>query len=301
MNTVSKFKSEGQVHNMHPGPAMDPEKRQEVKNEVNALISAMPNLSIRKMACAVDTSYSTVRSILIDELHLKPYKYHMCHKLQAADYEKRLDFARWYLSRPTDTPKYFICSDEAYFYLTESVNKQNNRMWCESRPSNWIEVPLQDSKIHVWCAISANRIFGPYYFEETVNKDRYLDMLQTFFWPKMLNTADRHKYFFQQDGAAAHTANIVQAWCSLKFGEKFLDKKMWPPRSPDLNPCDFFLWGYLKSVVYNPLPKTIDELKANLEREIKKINKETLEKLFFNLSKRCNFVISAQGGHFENK
>ena len=46
---------------------------------------------------------------------------------------------------------------------------------------------------------------------------------------------------------------------------------MWPPRSPDLNPCDFFLWGYLKSKVYEPLPKTLDDLKANIEREIKRI------------------------------
>lgn len=74
---------------------------------------------------------------------------------------------------------------------------------------------------------------------------------------------------------------------------------MWPPRSPDLNPCDFFLWGYLKSVVYNPLPKTLQELKINIEREIKKINVEILEKLFSNLIKRCNLVIDAKGGHFE--
>ena len=24
----------------------------------------------------------------------------------------------------------------------------------------------------------------------------------------------------------------------------------WPPRSPDLSPLDFFLWGYIKNIVY---------------------------------------------------
>jgi hypothetical protein len=24
----------------------------------------------------------------------------------------------------------------------------------------------------------------------------------------------------------------------------------WPPRSPDLTPLDFFLWGYAKNIVY---------------------------------------------------
>ena len=301
MSAVSKFASLGLVDNVHAGRLPDVEKRKEAKRQLKALVSAKPNLSLRKAACAVGFSYSTVRMILIDELHLKPYKYQMCHKLKPTDYTKRLEFAHWWLSRPRKTPLFFICSDEAYFYLTESKNKQNNRMWCESRPQNWIEVPLQDEKIHVWCAISANRVFGPFYFEETVKKENYLEMLQTFFWPKLLRTKHHEKYYFQQDGAAAHTSNIVQAWGTSKFGRKFLNKQMWPPRSPDLNPCDYFLWGYLKSVVYNPLPKTIEDLKVNLEREIKNIDEKILKKLFFNLSKRCNLVIYAEGGHFENK
>ena len=42
----------------------------------------------------------------------------------------------------------------------------------------------------------------------------------------------------------------------------------WPPRSPDLNPCDF-LCGYFNAKVYCPLLNKIDELKLNTVREIK--------------------------------
>jgi hypothetical protein len=45
-------------------------------------------------------------------------------------------------------------------------------------------------------------------------------------------------------------------------------KKIWQPWSPDLNLCYYYLWGYLKSKVYNPIPKTLDDLKANIEREV---------------------------------
>ena len=38
-------------------------------------------------------------------------------------------------------------------------------------------------------------------------------------------------------------------------------KKLWPPRSPDLTPVDFFLWGLLKSKVYKNTPRTIEQLK----------------------------------------
>lgn len=126
-------------------------------------------------------------------------------------------------------------------------------------------------------------------------------MLQNFFWPKHLRTKDYKMYYFQQDGATPHTANIVQNWLKTKFDDRFIDKLQWPPRSPDLSACDFFLWGYLKSRVYNPIPKTLDDLKENIEREVKKINQETLKATFLNFRKRCHLVIKAKGMHFENK
>ena len=112
--------------------------------------------------------------------------------------------------------------------------------------------------------------FEQYFFEDSVNQHYYLAMLRKIFWPKHIHTSEYKKYYFQQDGATLRTANIVQNWLSSKFGDKFMAKLRWPPRSPDLNPCDYYLWGYLKYVVYYPLPKTWADLKINLEREILK-------------------------------
>ena len=53
----------------------------------------------------------------------------------------------------------------------------------------------------------------------------------------------------------------------------------WPPCSPDLNPCHYYLWGYLKSKVYcDPYtyPKTTEQLKKNIVRECRRISKETV-------------------------
>ena len=72
----------------------------------------------------------------------------------------------------------------------------------------------------------------------------------------------------------------VQEWFQGKMGEKFLNKKIWPPRSPDLNPADFNLWGYLKTVVYNPMPKTLVDLMENIKREINKIPESFLKMIF---------------------
>ena len=40
----------------------------------------------------------------------------------------------------------------------------------------------------------------------------------------------------------------------------------WPPRSPDLAPCYYFFWGYLKSIVYKNEYRTIDDLKKKIKQ-----------------------------------
>ena len=68
-------------------------------------------------------------NIIRDDLHLKPYKCHQWHKLEAHDYKERSispigSFrCQWILSI------FFICSDEAYFYLTLPINKQSKLVW----------------------------------------------------------------------------------------------------------------------------------------------------------------------------
>ena len=78
-------------------------------------------------------------------------------------------------------------------------------------------------------------------------------------------------------------------------------KQSGPPRSPDLNSCNLYLWGYLKSKVYNPMPKTLKDLKANIQREVKNISTTTLNSVFLDFQKRCHLLIDANGGHIELK
>ena len=61
-----------------------------------------------------------------------------------------------------------------------------------------------------------------------------------------------------------------------------MGKDMKPPSSPDLNPCDYFVWGHLKQFVNNPLPKTIDDLKEQLgsNREMIEVEPDDFEQQF---------------------
>ena len=74
----------------------------------------------------------------------------------------------------------------------------------------------------------------------------------------------------------------------------------WPPRSPDLTPPDFFLWGYLMSKVYVNKPRTVEELKDNIREEIAAVPAEMLAKTMENAAKRAQNVINARGDHLRD-
>jgi len=59
----------------------------------------------------------------------------------------------------------------------------------------------------------------------------------------------------------------------------------WPARSPDLAPCIFFLWGYLKSLVYNDHPRTLEALKNNIRTQIAEIPVAMLQSVHKNFRK----------------
>ena len=82
-----------------------------------------PSLSMRKASVDVGISYSLCCDILLKDLRLKPYKYQSAHQLRKKGYFR----AQWRLGLAKSTYKWLIASDEAYFYLTDSINTQNNR------------------------------------------------------------------------------------------------------------------------------------------------------------------------------
>lgn len=74
-------------------------------------------------------------------------------------------------------------------------------------------------------------------------------MLREFFFPQLHEfEAYNSTTWFQQDGATCHTSNESLTVVNELFEGKLISRRKeipWPPRSPDLTPLDFFLWGYL--------------------------------------------------------
>ena len=86
----------------------------------------------------------------------------------------------------------------------------------------------------------------------------------------------------KQDGATAHITsesmttirNMFPGHLISRFGDV-----PWPPRSPDLSTCDFFLWGCLISRVYAHNPRTLNDLKEAIRQEIRPIDRQLLARV----------------------
>jgi hypothetical protein len=127
-------------------------------------------------------------------------------------------------------------------------------------------------------------------------------MLQNFFCPFLQKKKLTRRIIFQQDGASVHFAKAVRSWLNDKFDDRWIGRGgpiPWAPRSPDLTPLDFFLWGHIKTNIYKTRIKDLDDLKTRITQEIQLIEKKTLHNVFLEIGKRLNFCISLEGNTFE--
>ncbi|XP_060851646.1 uncharacterized protein LOC132930005 [Rhopalosiphum padi] len=168
-----------------------------------------------------------------------------------------------------------------------------------------MEKQMHSQRVTVWCGFWAGGVIGPYFFEdergnaETVNGYRYRNMISNFLWP-ILDDMDTEEMWFQQDGATCHTSGTTIALIREKFDGRIISirgDQQWPPRSCDLTPCDFFLWGYIKSLVYANKPRTLFDLKQEIRRVISELDGQVCENVICNFMDRVTACRASRGGH----
>ena len=104
-------------------------------------------------------------------------------------------------------------------------------------------------KCNLFCAISAERVNGTFFINEiTITRIAHLDILKLWLIPQL---PENQNYIFQQDRWPVHFHNevcvdlnnlLLRKWIE-HTSEDVQHQMMWPPVSPDLTSCYFFLWG----------------------------------------------------------
>ena len=142
--------------------------------------------------------------------------------LSAGDRERRLEFCNR-MKRMVEEREInigiIIFRDESHIYLRGFMNKQNFRKGSRTKPEDVYEKPLHPPKVTVWCGLSSNKIYGPYFFEDPernprmVTTDTYIEMVNMMF----VNDIYPDQWF-QQDRATAQTSLRAREWLTNQFG-----------------------------------------------------------------------------------
>jgi len=116
-------------------------------------------------------------------------------------------------------------------------------------------------------------------------------------------------FVFEQDGAPLHFHFDVRAHLIANLPGRRMactshnDSPLlpWPPRSPDLTPCDFFLWGYIKDRVYVPvMPHDLPQLQQRIMEAVTAINRQMLQHVWQELYYRIEVCHVTKGGHIKH-
>ena len=123
-----------------------------------------------------------------------------------------------------------------------------------------------------WKWLVMETLIGLIFKDGNVNAHKYLDLVNNKVVPEILNhgrynlnqNGSISRIWWFQDGVSSHTALIVRHRLNELFPQRVVSLHHdveWPPHSPDLTPLDFFLWGYIKSRVYQTPPADLEELR----------------------------------------
>ena len=258
---VQRFREHGTVHNL-PHPREKPACSSAMQTAALESVRINPHKSSRSLSAELGISRQSLRRIC-KENNIKLWKPKLVQGLTVDDFNRRVKFAEWFLETAHSDPSFLnsvIWSDECIVRLNGSMNRHNMVYYGEENPHWILESSMDKRSLMVWCGVSSRGLIGPFIFNSPVTSEVHLDMLKNQLSPLI---SSHQGLWFQQDGAPAHTARVVTAWLTERFGNRWIGRHGphdCPPRSPDLTPPDFWLWSMLKDLIYKAKPKTLEDL-----------------------------------------
>lgn len=111
--------------------------------------------------------------------------------------------------------------------------------------------------------------------------------------------------WFQQDSCPVHNTLVVREYLNNIFPNRVIATHgtvLWAPRSPDLSPQDFFLWGYVKSQIYGfteDRANTLNELQIKIQEAFATVTPEMLRNMRTGFYNRLGYCLAERGNLFK--
>ena len=276
-------------------------------SKVKEVIKRDARYTVRDLAKIVGISLSSVHFILKKILHVRKITARWVpHLLTDAQKKQRVKTAKKLLKMfPKFDQKQFanvVTGDETWIHYFEPVRKVSNKIWATQNCKRPIIAKRTISAKKVLYAIffsvegiaiqvpvkRGKSITGKYY------KDVVLAKLKKYYQKRRPATGFKHVRLLH-DNAPAHTSALVTQF--LK--QEKVTVLPHPPYSPDLAPCDFFLFPKLKKFLSGRRYRSRQALGSAVFQYLSTIPKSAYRDAFRKWIYRLKLCISSHGEYFE--
>lgn len=274
--------------------------------KINGIVRTDRRLSIRMIADMVNTNRETVRQILHDELNMTKICAKMVPKnLTQEQKDHRKNICSDIMDRLKEQPDLLtnvVTCDETWIFQYDPETKRQSMHWKTPASPRMKKARMSKSRVKAMLIVFFD-IKGVIMTEwvpegQTVNQKYYIDTLiklREKIRKKRPDSWKNDSWILHQDNAPAHNALSVKQF----LADKRIPVLEHPPYSPDLAPCDFYLFPKVKSALKGRHFRSVEEVKAETAKLLKALTPEDLQHCFEQWQARMQRCIHRGGEYIE--
>lgn len=262
-------------------------KTDENVEKIRILIRSDRRLTIRAIAETVGIDKESVRQILHENLNMQKVCAKVVPKILTIEQkENRKNICTETLIAIENEPNFLervITCDESWFFTYDPETKRQSMHWKTPTSPRTKKARMSKSKFKAMMIVFFD-IHGIVYLnwvpeDQTVNQLYYLEVLAQLrerIRKKRPELWKNKSWILHQDNAPAHSAFSVKAFLA-KHSIPVLNH---PPYSPDLAPCDFYLFPKVKSALKGTRFETVEAVKEKAASVMNELTEEDFQHCF---------------------
>lgn len=276
---------------------------------VESLIRDFRNITYEEIQDALGISADAVHSILHDHLRVrKLVSRWIPHLLDERQKQGRVDWCKFMIEKfdrgQSASVSDIVTGDETYIYCYDPGTKQQDTVWVFEEDKLPTKVVRGRSTGKQLVAIFFRRkglvASVPLEQHKTVTADWYCTTCLPMVFSKLEEERPHmglRGIFLHQDNAPAHTASKTSDFLQ----ERHVKLVGHPPHSPDLAPCDFYLFPKMKKYLREKRYSSAEEAVAAMNDFLESLPKKALSDCFASWFDRMQKCIDANGEYFEKQ
>lgn len=283
-----------------PRSAVTPENIEAVRQ----LVNIDPHITYQEIEDALDIGSAATQSILHDYLGLKKITCRWVpHFLTEGQKQDRVDYCQKMLEKfdggRSKRVYDVITGDESWFYYYDPETKRQSQVWIGRNDPRPTKVRRQRSAgKHMFAIFFMKSGFNtiiPLENGKTVTADWYTNECLSTVLKQVKQRRRLNDLIIHHDNASAHKATQT-----MEYLESQRVKLMGHPAySPDLSPCDFWLFPKIKEQLRGKDFQDLSELQGALEEQMNSLQKEDFYQCYEQWFERMDKCIRVQGQYFE--